>query len=100
MQEFRLTSTGDTSFDWILGAGYYENNFARGSLDPSDPLLVFGVHWPFVAAQVSGTPGDTGYFESLNDTENFSVFAQGNWHVGDRVTLGAGVRCQSINLLL
>lgn len=91
-QEFRFTSTRDTNFDWILGASYYENNFTRGSLDADDPLLVLGAHWPFVSAQAPGTPGDSVFFESKNDTESYSVFGQGNWHVGDRVTFGAGVR--------
>lgn len=91
-QEFRLTSTGSGTFDWILGAAYYSNDFTRGSLDPNDPLLVLGTHWPLVAAQAPGTPGDRAFFESINDTENLSVFAQGNWHVSDRVSLGAGVR--------
>ncbi len=91
-QEFRLTSTGSDARDWILGAAYYKNDFTRGSLDPNDPLLVLGAHWPLVAAQAPGTPGDTGFFESSNDTENLSVFAQGNWHVSDGITVGAGVR--------
>lgn len=92
-QEFRLTSTSDTNFDWILGASYYENSFSRGTVDPAGaPLLTLGSHWPLVSAQAPGSPGDTSFFESANDTENYSVFAQGNWHVGDRVTLGAGIR--------
>jgi iron complex outermembrane receptor protein len=92
MQEFRLTSSGDGSVDWMLGVAWYQNDFTRGSLDPDEPLLVFGSHWPLVAAQVPGTPGDTAYFESVNDTENISVFYQGNWHLSDRFALGAGIR--------
>jgi len=92
MQELRLTSTSEGDFDWILGAAYYSNDFTRGSLDADEPLVVLGSQWALVASLAPGTPGDKSYFESINDTENFSVFAQGNWHLSDRVTLGAGIR--------
>lgn len=95
-QELRFTSNSEGNFDWMAGLGYYKNDFVRGSLKPSEPTTVVGVHVmlpPFQAPPaLGGRPGDLSFFESTYDTENYSVFAQGNWHLGDRITLGAGAR--------
>ena len=91
-QEIRLTSTQEGLFDWMLGTAYYRNDFTRGSLDPNEPLLILGAHWPLVAAQAPGTPGDMAFFESVNDTRSLSFFAQGNWQVSERISISAGAR--------
>jgi iron complex outermembrane receptor protein len=95
-QEFRLTSNSDGDFDWMTGVGYYKNDFSRGSLKPGKPTTVVGVHVvlpPFqTPPALGGLPGDISFFESTYDTENYGIFAQGNWHLSERFTVGAGLR--------
>ncbi|MEH6568834.1 MAG: TonB-dependent receptor [Halioglobus sp.] len=95
-QEFRLTSDSGGDFDWMAGVAYYKNDFTRGSLDGGEPTATVGVHVvlpPFQAPPaLGGLPGDASFFESTYDTENYSIFAQGNWHLNERLTLGAGLR--------
>jgi iron complex outermembrane recepter protein len=93
-QEFRLTSNGDGDIDWMTGINYYKNNFTRGSLDPSKPTTVVGPDIVLAAFQagLGGTPGDTSSFRSIYNTENIGVFAQADWYVTDRISIGAGIR--------
>ena len=89
-QELRLTSTGDGSFEWMGGVYYYDNDFTRGSLDPSEPLVELGQH--IVPVPLPGAPGDNGYFLGITETRNFSIFSQGTWHLTDRFSITGGVR--------
>jgi outer membrane receptor protein involved in Fe transport len=89
-QEFRLTSQGDGPFMWMTGIYYYDNNFTRGSLSPSKPMLVLGpdvVPLPF-----PGAAGDQSSFLSKNDTQHWSVFGQADWQATERLKLSAGLR--------
>ncbi|MEH6583844.1 MAG: TonB-dependent receptor [Halioglobus sp.] len=95
-QEFRFTSESGGDFDWMAGLAYYKNDFTRGSLDAGEPTTTVGVDvlLPLFQAPpaLGGLPGDASFFKSTYDTENYSIFAQGNWHLSERLTLGAGVR--------
>ncbi len=93
-QEFRLTSSDGGDFDWMAGLAYYKHDFTRGSLGAEEPTATLGAHivLPPFQAGLGGAPGDAAFFKSTYDTENYSAFAQGNWHVSERLTLGAGVR--------
>lgn len=89
-QELRLTSMGDGSFEWMAGAYYYDNDFTRGSLDLTEPLLELGQH--IVPVPLPGTPGDRAYFLGNTGTRNFSIFGQGTWHLTDRFSITSGIR--------
>ena len=89
-QELRLTSRGDGSFEWMAGAYYYDNDFTRGSLDPSEPLLELGQH--IAPVPLPGAPGDRGYFLGTTETRNLSIFGQGTWHLTDRCSVTGGAR--------
>ena len=89
-QELRLTSTGGGSVEWMAGVYYYDKDFTRGSLDPSEPILELGQH--IVPVPLPGTPGDSAYFLGETKTRNFSVFGQGTWHLTNRFSLAGGLR--------
>jgi outer membrane receptor protein involved in Fe transport len=91
-QEFRLTSKGDGPISWMTGAYYYENNFTRGSLKPSEPILVLGPDIVPLPAPFNGAPGDQSSFQSKNDTSHTSVFGQVDWQATERTKLSAGLR--------
>ena len=89
-QEFRLTSSSEGPLEWIAGVYYYDNQFRRGSLDPAKPLVVLGEH--IAPVPLPGAPGDKGYFRSITETRNISVFGQGTWRLTDRLSFAAGTR--------
>ena len=89
-QELRLTSTGNGSFEWMAGAYFYDNQFTRGSLDPSGTLVELGQH--IVPAPLPGASGDRVYFLGETETRNISIFGQATWHLSDRFSVTGGAR--------
>jgi len=117
-QELRLTSTGDGSFDWMIGGFYYDDElkndntlaygqdfrpFADCSSVPPAQLPVCnpsGVDQAEAILGAAGVPGvvpgafqaaGTGFSETFTqDNTSFSVFGQLDFHLGDRVTLTLG----------
>lgn len=78
-QEFRLLSTGDSDFEWIAGVYYME------SMGEFNPYSLFG--GLFAAAPFDGFVGS-----GTQETESFSAFYQGTYHLSDATSLTAGVR--------
>jgi len=77
-QELRLTSADDNSFRWILGAfGLLETTRFQTSI----PILQAD---PFVALTDVG--------DVTQDTTMYSVFAQADFDLTDRLTLNGGIR--------
>jgi iron complex outermembrane recepter protein len=77
-QEFRLTSADDDSVRWIIGAyGLWEETNFQTSI----PILQDD---PFVALTDAG--------DVTQNTSMYSVFAQADWDLSDRLTLNAGIR--------
>lgn len=91
-QEFRLTSKGNGPVSWMTGAYYYDNDFTRGSLAPSEPILVLGPDVVPLPAPFNGAAGDQSSFQSLNDTRHWSLFGQLDWQATERMKLSAGLR--------
>jgi outer membrane receptor protein involved in Fe transport len=91
-QEFRLTSQGSGPVSWMAGAYYYDNDFTRGSLSPSEPILVLGPDIVPLPAPFNGAAGDQSSFRSLNDTRHWSLFGQLDWQATERTKLSAGLR--------
>ncbi len=89
-QEIRLTSQGDGPFGWMVGGYYYDNDFVRGSLDPNEPMFVLGAD--IGPLPQPGAAGDQTLFRSINDTRHWSVFAQADLQVTERIALSAGMR--------
>lgn len=103
-QEFRLQSTGENKFDWLMGYYYYDadqvtggNNrlgaFARPFFDSRIGGLVSLVESlagaPTGSYIGSGT-GRTSEFDLL--TTSHSVFGKLDWHINDKLTASVGAR--------
>ena len=103
-QEFRLQSTGENKFDWLMGYYYYDadqvtggNNrlgaFTRPFFDSRIGGLVSLVESlagaPTGSYIGSGT-GRTSEFDLL--TTSHSVFGKLDWHINDKLTASVGAR--------
>lgn len=98
-QEFRLTSPGNETIDWVVGAFWFKSDLQRGSSDPSKPYAVYGVSpLNFIPDFVTGLapalvmPGDYATWENQYETESYSVFGQATWNISDTTRLTAGMR--------
>lgn len=116
-QEFRLTSTGDRTVDYLFGAYFFHQNlnttnitrqgaqmrpfadlFSGGAVAQVEALcngLVPGVPLGAIPGCVPGqylaiNSGQSSSFYQNNDT--FALFGQLDWHVNDRLTITGGLR--------
>ncbi|EZI27626.1 TonB-dependent receptor [Pseudomonas extremaustralis] len=86
-QEFRLASPTGGFFDYVLGAYYFGNSLDNKSFAYYGPQADI---W-------NGTP--TGALANVSSvgnghirTDSFALFAQGTWHLTERLDFTAGVR--------
>ncbi|KJK14541.1 TonB-dependent receptor [Pseudomonas sp. 2(2015)] len=86
-QEFRLASPTGGFFDYVLGAYYFGSDLDNKSF----------VHYGPQADIWNGTP--TGALANVSSvgkghikTDSFALFAQGTWHLTERLDFTAGVR--------
>jgi len=113
-QEFRLSSPGGETIDWLAGAFYYHNNFTRGDgTDTEFTLLqdIDNLGMTFAAAAalaagltpamilgaggalpVLGMPGDTGNFYNEQDTDTFGIFVSATWNISDTWSVSGSLR--------
>ncbi len=104
-QEFRLSSPGGETIDWLAGAFYYHNNFTRGDgtdteftlRDDIDDLGVLASLEMIPALipsplPVLGMPGDTGNFFNEQDTDTYGIFASATWNISDIWSVSGGLR--------
>ena len=87
-QEIRLASPLGETFDYVLGAYLYRQN--TDSKNGTD----YGS-----LADLYLTGQDRGIYNNVNtrmnayvDTDSYALFAQGNWHLTDRLDFTAGIR--------
>ncbi|MBU3005474.1 TonB-dependent receptor [Paraglaciecola arctica] len=110
-QEFRLTSTGDSKLDWMVGAFYFDEN-----VDTTGDVLTYGtMARPYFDVLNSFTPSTNGLFDTLealypalnsgdilgagstigNDfiqkNEAYSLFVNFDYHITDDFTATLGV---------
>lgn len=86
-QEFRLASPKGEFFDYVLGAYYFGNNLDNKLFSNYGPQADI---W-------NGTPaGALANVNSIGNghikTDSFALFAQGTWHLTERLDFTAGVR--------
>ncbi|MNO32933.1 Pesticin receptor precursor [compost metagenome] len=86
-QEFRLASPGGGFFDYVVGAYYFGSDLDNKS------FLFYGPQ----ADIWNGTPaGALANISSIGkghiDTDSFALFAQGTWHLSERLDFTAGIR--------
>ncbi|QKZ05687.1 TonB-dependent receptor [Pseudomonas eucalypticola] len=87
-QEIRLASPVGETFDYVLGAYLYRQdtgnrNFA--DYGPDADLFLTGVNRDIYNNVSTQTNGKV-------TTDSYALFAQGNWHLTDRLDLTAGIR--------
>ncbi len=86
-QEFRLASKEGGTFEWLVG-GFYSHeegdNYQFVALNQLD-----GSPLPSPYDEIAGT---LAYLEIPTEYTETAVFANGDWHITDMFTLGAGVR--------
>ncbi len=94
-QEFQITSPDDSSFKYVAGLFYYQQDSTtdRDAIPGSGtvffpgagvnvPILAFGIDPTMKAVDIDGEV----------DTESYAVFANGTYDLTDRLTLGVGFR--------
>lgn len=92
--EFRFASNFSDSFDFVAGAYYFEQEYTM--LQQSFGILFTPnvLTGPFDPTAVTfsnpATYGQAGWSNQKN--EAWAMFAQGNWHITDKLTLTAGGR--------
>lgn len=88
-QELRLASTGEGPFDWVIG-GFYSDikrDYAQ-VLDVRGFTLASGIPTQGVVA-----PTDALYYSVVPyDQNQWAVFAEGTFKIGDRLDVTGGVR--------
>ncbi len=109
-QEFRLTSSGDGAFDWMVGGFYFDESvdvlnvlsfgqdfrdffdIVTGGFPPAGiPSGLDNTEDSFGLPRGSFQAPGTGFVEVMSqDNESFSIFGQVDLHFGDRTTLTLG----------
>ncbi|MGB8972764.1 MAG: TonB-dependent receptor, partial [Pseudomonas capeferrum] len=86
-QEIRLASPTGGAFDYVLGAYYFKQDLDNTSFTYYGPQADTWNLTPAGALNNVNTLGD-GHI----DTDSYALFAQGTWHVTDRLDFTAGIR--------
>ncbi|SMQ27697.1 iron complex outermembrane recepter protein [Pseudomonas helmanticensis] len=86
-QEFRLASPKGEFFDYVVGAYYFGNDLDNKSFAYYGPQADIWNGTPAVALANIGSVGN-GHIK----TDSFALFAQGTWHLSERLDFTAGVR--------
>jgi iron complex outermembrane receptor protein len=97
-QEIRLASPSGGSFDYVLGAYAFKQDLGNRNFTNLGPLADLNL----IGATVPGFGLPTPGLNALNnvesktngkiDTESFALFAQGTWHLTERLDFTAGLR--------
>ena len=86
-QEIRLASPTGGAFDYVLGAYYFKQDLDNKSFTFYGPQADIWNLTPAGALANVDTIGN-GHI----DTDSYALFAQGTWHITDRLDFTAGVR--------
>ena len=90
-QEVRLSSNGNNTFDWTIGAYYFDQNITTSGVtaygrDASYWLL------PGTNSPSTVLDGYTVLNNSSIDTTSYAAFGQVTWNINDRLRVTPGVR--------
>jgi iron complex outermembrane receptor protein len=84
-QELRLTSTGEGSLEWLIGAFYMEEDVSR------QERFIGSFHAPLAAQGFSLLNGDVS-FDQENKTTSTALFGKIDYHFNERFTWSLGAR--------
>lgn len=90
-QEFRLSSNGSNTFDWTVGAYYFDQNVTTHG------VTEYGTDASYWLLPATNTPssllaGYTVFNDSSIDTTSYAGFGQVTWNVSDRLRITPGLR--------
>lgn len=111
-QEFRLTSPGGETIDWIAGLFYFTSNLQRGDADKAflefnEGLAPFAdaynavdlgvivcpdISCDLAALYAASTPGGSYNWESNHDTESVALYSQVTFNLSETTAINAGLR--------
>lgn len=97
-QEFRLTSPGGETIDWLVGLFYFDSDMHRGSLTDTYADYVLGLPGiatpPPVGALIPEliVAGDNALWDSNFGAESWAAFGQMTWNFSDATSLTLGLR--------
>lgn len=86
-QEIRLASPTGGAFDYVLGAYYFKQDLDNRSFNQNGPLADV---WNGTAAGALANVNSFG--NGHIDTDSYALFAQGTWHMTDKLDFTAGIR--------
>ncbi|HSC83900.1 MAG TPA: TonB-dependent receptor, partial [Pseudomonas sp.] len=87
-QELRLASPTGERFDYVLGAYAFHQNLGNSAVTDFGPLADL-----FLLGRDLGAINNT--YSKVNgkiETDSYALFAQGNWHLTERLEFTAGIR--------
>jgi iron complex outermembrane receptor protein len=99
-QEFRVTSPGGETVDWMVGAYYFDSELHRGTTDnsPDKAYSVYVDGLPgipdIIGLGLPGliVPGDTATWQTQTDTESWALYGQGSYNFTEQTSLTVGLR--------
>ncbi|SDG90227.1 iron complex outermembrane recepter protein [Pseudomonas flavescens] len=86
-QEIRLASPSGGAFDYVLGAYYFKQDLDNRSFNQYGPLADI---WNGTASGALANVSSVG--KGHIDTDSYALFAQGTWHLTERLDFTAGIR--------
>lgn len=96
-QEFRITSPGGETIDWVAGFFYFKSDLERG--DRNDIYSYSGYGLPgvnFTSGAFTGLPvivaGDNFAWHQTQSSESYALYGQMTWNITERTALTAGLR--------
>lgn len=89
-QEFRLASPKGEFFDYVVGAYYFGSDLDNKSFSYYGPQADIWNGTP--AGSLANVTNVTSVGNGHIQTDSFALFAQGTWHLSERLDFTAGVR--------
>ncbi len=92
-QELRFESSGDNTFDWLVGAFYQKMDRTYGQHLPTPGYDTFLARIGLPPNTAFGAPADMPFFSDLiYDFKQFAAFGEGTVHLSEQWALTAGLR--------
>lgn len=87
-QEIRLASPKGEFFDYVLGAYAFKQNLGNRIFTNLGPLADLNL----IGTNLNALNNVNSKVNGKVDTESYALFAQGTWHLTDRLDFSAGIR--------
>ena len=87
-QEIRLASPKGDFFDYVVGAYAFKQNLGNRIFTDFGPLADLDL----IGANLNALNNINSKVNGKVNTESYALFAQGTWHLSDRLDFSAGIR--------